>query len=71
MKVNILANRMFVHFHASLDAQMKELKSIGKYQAKKLKSRKIACERKDCLEIRTLSSYLICYFLYRVSFCIM
>ena len=35
MKVNILANPMFVHFHASLDAQMKELKSIGKYEAKK------------------------------------
>ena len=35
VEVNILANPMFVHFHASLDARMKELKSIGKYQVEK------------------------------------
>ena len=36
-EVDILANPMFVCFRASLDVRMKELKSTGKYQVKKLK----------------------------------
>lgn len=62
-EVDILANLMFVCFRASLDAWMKELNSTGKYQVKKAEviteEQEIACGRKDCLEIRTLSSYLI------------
>ena len=34
-KVNILSNPMFCHFHAVLDSRMKELKAIGKHQARK------------------------------------
>ena len=46
-KVNILANPMLVCFRASLDAQMKELKSTGKYQVKK--AQVITEEQENCL----------------------